>query len=157
MSWVIERTNVWDAVGVASYGMIFALAESILIFIVMALLGFLTPRQWDTERRVAFLSLLVIVIGGWSIFGQARYVWNWSLPAPLFQFLISSDHPFRLLYAIYLAAIVPTILLPVYLFLKSRNSTRWMQEFMERLSTLTVFYLVFDMIGLVIVIVRNLS
>jgi hypothetical protein len=157
MSWVIERTNVWDAIGVASYGMMFALAESIVIFIVMTLVGIFTPRHWDIDRRIAFLSLLVIIIGIWGIFGQARYVWNWSLPAPLSEFLARSNHPVRYLYAMYLAAIVPTVLLPVYLFLKSKKTTQWMKELMERLSTLTVFYLVFDMIGMIIVIVRNLS
>jgi len=157
MSWVIERTNLWDAIGVISYGMVFALAESIILFVMIALLGLLTPKQWDTDRRVAFLSLLVILTGIWGILRQARYVWEWSLPLPLLQFLAQSDHPFRFLYVMYLAVVVPTVLLPVYLFLRSKKSTQWMKELMERLSTLTVFYLVFDMIGLVIVIVRNLS
>lgn len=157
MSWVIERTNAWDAVGVASYGLVFALAESIIIFVAIALLGLLTPKQWDTDRRVAFLSLLVIITGMWGIFGQSRYVWNWSLPLPILQFLAQSNHPFRFLYAMYLAVVIPTVLLPVYVFVKSKKSTRWMKELMERLSTLTAFYLVFDVIGLVIVIVRNLS
>ena len=39
ISWVAERTNLWDAIGVLGYGLVFALVESILIFLVLALLG----------------------------------------------------------------------------------------------------------------------
>ena len=33
-SWVTERTNSWDALGVVSYGLIFALIESVAVFLV---------------------------------------------------------------------------------------------------------------------------
>ena len=39
ISWLTDRTNAWDAIGVASYGMIFAFTESVVIFLVAALLG----------------------------------------------------------------------------------------------------------------------
>ena len=47
ISWLTERTNAWDAIGVASYGMVFAFVESVVIFLVLALLGLLTPKQWE--------------------------------------------------------------------------------------------------------------
>ena len=157
MDWVIARTNVWDAIGVGSYGMIFALGESILLFVVVVLLGLLLPGHWQQERRVAFLSLLVIIVSLWAIFGQLRFLWNLSLPLSIQQILARSAHPFRLLYALYLAAVVPSVALPVYFFLRSATSVRWMQELTERLSVLTMFYLLFDAAGLLIVLVRNLA
>jgi len=156
MSWVIERTNAWDAVGVASYGLVFAFAESLVIFVVIALLGFLTPNQWAGDRRVAFLSLLVIITALWGMISQLLFLWNISLPAPLIRFLAQSEHPLRLLYAFSLAIVLPTVLLPVYFFMRSNKSVRFMQELTERLSVLTLLYLFFDLIGLVIVILRNL-
>src|SRR5512141_1446140 len=41
VSWVTERTNSWDAVGVVAYGLLFTLVESVLVFGIMTLLGFL--------------------------------------------------------------------------------------------------------------------
>lgn len=157
MDWVIARTNVWDAIGVGAYGMIFALGESIILFVVLVLLGLLLPKHWQKERRVAFLSLLVILTALWAIFGQLRFLWNLSLPLSIVQILARSSHPFRLLYALYLAVVIPSVALPVYFFLRSTNSVRWVQELTERLSVLTMFYLLFDVAGLLIVIVRNLS
>jgi uncharacterized membrane protein len=157
MSWVIERTNVWDAIGVASYGMIFALVESIFIFVVIALLGFVTPKQWTGDRRIAFLSLLVIITALWGMISQLLFLWNISLPIPVLRFVAQSEHPLRLLYVIGLAIVLPTVLLPIYLFIRSNKSVRFMQELIERLSMLTMVYLFFDLAGLIIVIIRNLS
>jgi len=157
MDWVIQRTNVWDAVGVGAYGMLFAFAESIILFTGIVLFGLLLPNRWQSERRVAFLSLLVMLTAFWAVFGQLRFLWNLSLPMPLSLILARSDHPFRLLYAMYLAVVIPSILIPVYVFVRSNNSIKWMQDLTERLSTLTMFYLLFDAAGLVIVLLRNLA
>lgn len=61
-SWVTERTNAWDAVGVVSYGLLFAFVESLIIFCIMALLGFLVSSKWDEPRRIALLSTLILLL-----------------------------------------------------------------------------------------------
>jgi hypothetical protein len=157
ISWVAERTNLWDAVGVLAYGVIFALVESIVIFLVLALLGLFTPMQWRSDQRVAFLGLLILLTSLWGIISQLLFIWNIFLPALAVQFLRSSAHPFRILYASCLAVVSSTILLPVFLFMRSKKSIPFMQDLMERLSLLTVFYLFFDFLGLLIVIARNIS
>jgi len=157
MDWVIARTNVWDAIGLGSYGLLLAFLESLILFGVVFVVGLFTPRRWEIDRRIAFLSLLVIITALWAILGQASFIWNIYLPSALRQFVTRSEHPFRLLYGMYLAFVIPTVLLPVYFFIRSNRSVKWMQELVERLSTLTLFYLFFDAAGLIIVILRNLS
>jgi hypothetical protein len=156
ISWVAERTNVWDAIGLASYGMVFALVESVLFFLFLALLGFLMPKGWTSERRIAFLGFLILLTAIWGMIAQLLFLWNVSLPAQAVQFLRDSGHPLRILYAAALAIVTPSILLPVYLFMRSKKSTALMQELMERLSLLTVFYLIFDLLSLLIVVLRNI-
>jgi hypothetical protein len=156
ISWLTERTNVWDAIGVASYGMIFALIESGLIFLVVALLGFIIPKQWHSDRRIAFLGLLILITSLWAMISQLLFLWNVSLPLPAIQFLRNSDHPLRILYAGSLLIVSATILLPVYLFIRSKKAVSFMQSLMERLSLLTMLYLFFDLVGLVIVVIRNI-
>ena len=39
LPWLTDRTNAWDAFGVMAYGLIFALAESILLFLVFLVLA----------------------------------------------------------------------------------------------------------------------
>ena len=157
ISWLTERTNAWDAIGVASYGMIFAFTESVVIFLVAALLGFLTPKHWEADRRIAFLGLLILITSVWGMIGQLLFMWNVFLPAQTLQFLRTSSHPLRIIYAACLIVVTPTVLLPVYAFIRSNKAVRVMQNLMERLSLLTMFYLFFDLLGLIIVITRNIG
>ena len=115
ISWLTERTNLWDAIGVVSYGMIFAFVESVMIFLVLALLGLILPAQWYSDRRIAFLSLLILLTSVWGMISQLLLVWSFPLPIQAIQFLRSSNHPLRMLYAACLVVVAPTILLPVYL------------------------------------------
>ena len=57
ISWVAERTNYWDAVGVAAYGLMFSLFESVLIWALMILMGFLLPKNWPESKRIVFLGV----------------------------------------------------------------------------------------------------
>jgi len=157
ISWLTERTNAWDSIGVASYGMIFAFTESLLIFLVAALLGFLTPKHWETDRRIAFLGLLILIASVWGMIGQLLFLWNIFLPEQAIQFLRNSSHPLRIIYAVCLTVVTPTVLLPVYGFIRSNKAVMIMQNIMERLSLLTMFYLFFDLLALMIVIIRNIG
>jgi hypothetical protein len=157
ISWLTERTNAWDAIGVASYGMIFAFTESVVIFLIVALLGLLTPNHWETDRRIAFLALLILIISIWGMISQLLFLWNTSLPTQAIQILRSSDHPLRILYAACLVVVTPTVLLPIYSFIRSKKAVTVMQNLMERLSLLTMFYLFFDLLALIIVIIRNIN
>jgi hypothetical protein len=157
ISWLTERTNLWDAIGVVSYGLLFAFVESVMIFLVFVLVGISIPLPWSSGRRIAFLGLLVLLVSLWGIISQLLFLWNGSLPAQAIQFLRSSSHPLRILYAASLVVVIPTIFLPVYLFVRSKRSVAFMQDLMERFSLLTMFYLFFDAIGLIIVIIRNIN
>jgi len=156
VSWISERTNSWDAIGVASYGLIFALAESALVFFVFTLVGFVLPRQWDVNKRVAFLGLLFLILAIWGIISQLFFVWNINLPVSTMQFLARSGHPLRWLYTGSLAIVIPTVSLPIYFFLRMDKVFLFMQELMDRLSVLTMLYLVFDFVGVIIIVVRNI-
>jgi|GEM_PF-422996 len=155
MSWLIERTNVWDAIGDAGYAMVFAFFESLIVFCVFVLVGFITPGRWEVNRRIAFLTLLLFIASIWGMVAQLLYLWNIWLPWPLMQFIASTGRPLVMLYILSLAIVVPTVFLPVYAFVKSKKALHNMLEIMDRLSTLSMLYLFFDLVGLVIVIIRN--
>jgi hypothetical protein len=157
ISWLTERTNLWDAIGVASYAMLFAFIESVLLFLVVVLVGLLIPEQWHSDRRIAFLALLILITSVWGMIGQLLFLWNISLPAAAILFLRDSDHPLRILYAGALTIVTATVLLLVLLFIKLKASVVFMQNIIERISLLTTFYLLFDVVGLVIVVLRNLT
>ena len=157
LSWLTDRTNAWDAVGVTAYGLLFAFTESVAIFLIAALMGFLVTRYWDSNRRISLLSVLVLILSLWAMVSQLYFLAGVSVPDALINFFAHISHPVRILYGIALAAVTPTVLVPALLILRSDKALQFTKGLIERLSLLTMFYLLFDVAGLVIVIIRNLS
>jgi hypothetical protein len=155
-SWVAERTQPWDAIGVLAYALVFAFVESLVVFLVAVLLGFLLPRRWEPGKRIALLSILVLVTSVWAMLGQLFFLWNLSLPSAAIQLLAQNAHPLRVLYAGFLVLVVPTVLVPIYLVLRSEGTTRVILNLVDRLSTLSSIYLFLDAASLVVVVIRNL-
>lgn len=156
VSWVTDRTNAWDAVGVFSYGLVFALVESLIIFLAASLLGFLVSARWDPEWRVTLLTVLVLTLSLWAIVEQLFFLIPLRLPGPVIGLLVDSGHPLRTLYAGVIALVGVTFLVPVVLVLRWQKAVQFVRAAVDRLSLLAIFYLLFDAIGLVIVVVRNL-
>lgn len=153
--WISARTNSWDAVGVVSYGLIFALVESTVIFIGAILLGFFVSVKWEEKRRIALISAVVIILSLWAIFNQSYFLMEMSVPAWLVNLVAGTGRPLVALYALALFGTTLSFALPAYLILMSGKALGFMAEFMERLSLLMTLYLFFDAVALVIVLVRN--
>ena len=156
VDWVTERTNAWDAVGVVSYGLLFTLVETVAVFIIMVLLGYIAPPRWKSDRRVALLSLLVLLASLWAMLEQLFFLIPLSLPGWLIGFFAANGHPLRMVYIVFAGVVGITVLLPVLLFVRSPRGVAFMRGLAERLSILSLFYLALDAIGVVIVILRNL-
>jgi len=156
ISWNAERSNMWDAIGTVSYGVIFALAESLIIFLIVVLLGFLISKCWDAEKRITLLSVLVLVDALWSILSQYYFLARLSIPTGMIHFLSTSNHPIRIIYAFIVPPVILSALLPTYLILKSERALQFFLAVIDRLTLLMSFYLFFDFIGLVIVLIRNI-
>jgi len=156
LPWLTDRTNAWDAFGVMSYGLIFALAESILLFLAFALLGMLIPKSWEPDRRIRLLSAFVLILSLWAMISQIFFLANLRLPAAVMAFLVSSAHPLRVIYAVLLALTGMSFLLPAWTALRRGRGLSVLGSALERLSLLAVLYLVFDAAALVIVVIRNL-
>ena len=138
-SWVSERTNSWDAVGVVSYGLLFA------------------SKKWEEKQRITLLGTLVTIASLWAIAGYLFFMLNASVPSGFILFASGLAHPLRFLYAVALVLVGITVTIPVFFILRSKKFMQGLQGLFERLSLLTMFYLFFDFVGLVIVIVRNVS
>jgi hypothetical protein len=135
--------------------LVFAFIESLIVFLVAVLLGFLVAKKWNEDRRIALVGILVFITSLWAIVSYLYFMLNWSLPGETILFVAGLDHPLRFLYAACLVFITPTVIIPAYFVLRSEKFLAGVQGLFERLSLLTVFYLVFDVVGLVIVIIRN--
>jgi hypothetical protein len=153
---VTERTNAGDAIGVGAYGLVIVLIESILVLLATLLLGFLVSKKWNETRRISLIGTLTFIVSIWAILGQLYFLLDCSIPKSWIQALASNAHPLQILYALSFSVVVPTVLISAYGQLKSRRLNKITYEFFDRISLLVILYLVFDVISIVIVIIRNL-
>jgi hypothetical protein len=156
ISWVAERTNFGDAIGVMSYGMIFAFLESLLVFLIALLLGMLIPSNWGRNKRLAITSMLVFVLALWATTPQLYALQAWSFPNALLGLLAGSAHPLRYIYLIALALVVPTVILPVLAIYRSEKTLAKILDMIGSVSLLTMFYLLLDFVALIVVFSRNI-
>jgi hypothetical protein len=155
-SWVADRTNTWDAVGVGAYGLLYAFIESLIVFPIVVLLGLLLPHRWSQERRLGALSVGILGTALCAILAQRNFLPKLGLAQILGPLLMSSGHPLWILYGLAILLMGLLVFLPVYLVSSSQRLTSWTSNLMERLALLTTFYLFFDLVALVVVIGRNL-
>jgi hypothetical protein len=155
-AWVADRTSAWDAVGAGAYGLMYALLESAIICLLIALLGLLLPRRWEVNRRIVMLSLLYLVTALWAAGVQMYFLLGWHLPRALAQGIVSSGHPLWILYLAALLLAGVTAGLPATLVVRSERATLAIMNIIDRLSVLVSVYLLFDLLAVAIVIGRNL-
>ncbi|MBK6794135.1 MAG: hypothetical protein IPG80_16735 [Anaerolineales bacterium] len=153
--WITARTNSWDAVGVVSYGLLFAFLESLAIFALAALLGFLISNKWIENKRVALMGTFVIVLSFWSILNQTYFLRAVTPSGQILSLFAGTGRPLIALYITALFLIGLTVILPTYFILRSEKAEKIVLDGFERFSLLMTLYLFFDFIALVIVLVRN--
>jgi hypothetical protein len=154
-AWIAERSNGWDSVGVASYGLVFAFVESLLLFFTAALLGFLISTKWNEDRRISLISTLVSVTVLWAMAGQFYFFLKAPFPGSWLLFFASTGRPLRFLYVAAFALVLPTVVIPTWLVLKFEKPLQFIAAGIEKITLLTAFYLFFDFIGLIVLAVRN--
>ena len=155
-SWVTERTNSWDALGVVSYGLVFTIFESIAVFFTAVFLSLLISRKWDEKRRLAVSVILITVISLWAMVNHLYFLNGAPAPQNLITFFTKFDHPLRALYVSSFLLVTPTFLFPVYFVFRSEVFFQFVKDLVERLSLLSSLYLVVDLAALAIILFRNL-
>ncbi|HAY84899.1 MAG TPA: hypothetical protein DCY42_08260 [Chloroflexi bacterium] len=157
VNWVAERTTSWDALGFGGYALFYTLIESLLLFGFVALLGFLIPKTWNKVLRFDVLSLVAFVLAGWAILEQLILIVFWgklrNLAASI-PFLSAKPWPAQFLFA---ALVAISVAVPLLLLLRSEKVQGWVNAVLERLTLLSTLYLFFDVVGIIIIIFRNIK
>ena len=156
LAWLTERTNSWDAIGVLSYGLLFTLVESAILFLLVACLGLLLPRNWEPQRRTALLGIFALVLSLWAMASQLFFLANMRLSDNIIGLLVRSAHPLWLIYGTLLLLVSASFVLPAWGIVRPGASLKFTGALIEKLALLATFYLVFDVAALAIVLYRNL-
>lgn len=152
---VAQRTNIWDAVGEGSYFLIFAFFESVVIFSMLSLLLLLLPKRTEENKVFLMVTTLYLVIAGWFILEQARFlpflpVDNWLIKRLQLADSLRSNTGKALLIGFLSSAFLSS-----YLVNRYAKLSKAIASLSERVGTLSILYLLLDFFGFVIVILRN--
>ena len=157
VNWVAERTTSWDAVGFSGYALFYTLIESLLLFGFIALLGFIIPKNWNLTLRFVVLSLVAFILAGWSIMEQLILIvfWGWLRHlADTLTFLFTSPWSAYVLFA---GLIIISVTVPLLLLRKHPGLQEKVYSVLERLTLLSGLYLFIDVIGMIIILIRNIK
>jgi len=156
ISWVAQRTNIWDAIGVISYGLIFAFVESVVVFGGCVLLGFLISGSLGGLMRGTLLGTLVLILAGLAMVSQSYFLWGSGARDQIVGYAVNLAHPLRFLYGTELVFVLFVVVLPAFLILKSERILTLVRSILDRLTVLAVAYLLLDLVALLVVVVRNI-
>jgi hypothetical protein len=156
--WIAERTNAWDAIGYGAYALGFALFESLLVTLIIIPLYFLLRKKHDSETSRTILGITFLIITLWIIVYRINTSQDNSIIAMIFH--IKSKYNLRYRYyvaLIFLAvgAIAASMLVPPFLVRKHNKLKTYTIVLFQRLEILSYVYLGGNLIGILIVIIRN--
>ena len=155
-NWVAQRTALWDAIGLVSYSLVFAFIETTVFFLAMLVIGLLILPKWGMEKKTALLGTLGLFLLLFSILAQVYYLSSSLVPGGMINALARMQHPLRVLWGGTILLVVGIFVSLTLWILRSARAERTLLGAFERVNLLSAFYLVFDLVGLIIIIIRNL-
>lgn len=156
-SWYLEHRNLSFFLGVSGYGLGLAIVESLLFFVFIYLLTFLFPKSWKDHTPVAVASTLALTIGFWAILSQAVMLIAYNSPEWFEWVMLRVYYRQHQLAPIYWIILLVSAGLPVVLLPRWEKAQKFVSALIEKVSLLTMIYLLFDLIGIGAAIFRVIT
>ena len=137
-----RHMRLWDVIGVIAYVQVFALVESIVVFLPLVLLSLALPPSWFRDRFVAIGTGIVYLSAAWFVLAQLNddTLRGWGSRELL---------PWAAAYA-------ASVLLLVVVIHRTPRLDVMIGSFVERMTVLASAYLVLSLPAPVIVLIRIL-
>jgi hypothetical protein len=139
---LLLRHSIGELVGIAAYYLMFTLIEAVLIWGCLSLMAVMLPRRVLRANLASRGSAVII----------ATYLW--ALPLFLNFRLILYTERGRLTWLIGYGLVLTLLCL---LFIKYDDLDERISAVVGRFSVLSATYLLLDMVGVVVVLIRNLG
>ena len=154
--WIGTRSNIMDSLGVVAYALVFALIESLMLFIASMGISLILPRSWDNGKRLAGMTWIILMISFWAALAQLYYVLGGKIPGFYSNWMINSGHPLRILVGTIFPLLLLSVSIPLLLVTLKEKFTSITLNVAERLGTLSLAYLFLDLLGFLYIIYRNI-
>jgi hypothetical protein len=155
--WVYDQFGMGIFIGYASYTLVFAFFESVIFLLFLWILSFLLPKRWAGRRSFSMLTLWAMVISLWAIGNQVFHLLLEDPPGFLSWIMLRVYYYQVLGFSILVALILISVILPLILIPRYARIETGIIRVVERITLLSSIYLIFDLFGFIIIIVRNLT
>jgi hypothetical protein len=158
---VVERSaNLMDGIAYLAYSLLASLVESIVLFIFIALIGFFFPKRFSAKRVFIHSGLIAIGILIWMMLEQLFAYLEFLNPDFLSNFFLQFTRPYVATVigaGLFLIILFISVAWPFY-YLRDRPKTeKKILNFLERITPLSILYLVLDLFSIIFVAIRNIS
>ena len=144
-SW-LEYLSVWSVLITAAYVLAFALLESGIVFSLTCLLSFVLPPRLFRQQFIAQASSILVglSIGAFLLQRKMKLIYRMTYPELL-------TYPVMIL-----LSILALILILNYVFRRFESLTRFIRLVAERMTIFLYVYVPLGLLGLLIVMFRNI-
>jgi hypothetical protein len=134
--------SIWKVLSILAYTQAFALFESVMLVFLLIALAAILPARWFKDRFIAQGSVIAFTTALWAILFQiiSRATSGWT-PTKLF---------------LWLSLFLLSLVLSCVFIHRSKNAAQSVNALAERLSVFFYIYVPLGLVGLVIVIARNI-
>lgn len=147
------RFSLAELVGILSYQLSFSLLESLIVAMVILLIVYLLPiREVKEHRSAAGVIFLVFFAIGALLFKARREILGWLSVSPL----LSGPAAGQVFVLLLMVTTIGLPLISIY-FLRNEKFTAQIRSFTEHLFTLSNSYTLLGIVGIIIILYRNLS
>lgn len=140
-AWIL-RMSKWDLLGTIAYTQAFALIESMVIFLLILILAIFLPERFFRHKFLALTSTLVVISTFWFILAHFNdeIIRTWGMKQFLPWFFVFGT----------------TLFLSYSLVQRIKVIEEIIDVVVKKVSILSFFYMLIGVMGLFIVVVRNI-
>ncbi len=149
---LINSYSTWEIFGILSYILTYSVAESIFVLITLIAISFILPRAWMREQ-FSLSGSLMYILGTLFIYPFIGFTSLLGLDKLYFP-ITHIDEKYLLIF--FWTILNGLIILLVIRILDKENNRKKLNNFIERISILSIFYFILDSIGLLFIILRFL-
>jgi hypothetical protein len=139
-AWLL-RLNYWDLIGVIAYTQVYALVESLVVFLVLIIFAAILPAKLLRDKLVALGTMFVTISSLWFVLAHYNdeLIRNWGAKE----------------FFIVMLAFLVSIFIPYVLIQRYSKIAVIIDKLMGRIAVLSFAYVFVDVICIFIIVIRN--
>jgi hypothetical protein len=153
-SWVVEDFSFDIYLGYTGYALVAAFAESLIVAAALLLAGLLISSKWSQSKRLALSAVILFSVSLAAAGNQIFFLLLEDPPVWFSWFMLRVPYHQALVYYSLVGVVVASVVLPVFLVLRSQKVEHALNQLIDRLAVLAVFYLGLDVLGMLFVAYR---